>query len=130
MYMAVTHDVSVSVETRYLPDQSRPAHHRWFWAYTVRITNNRDQQIQLTERHWTITNALGECEQVSGPGVVGEEPVIESGATYVYTSGCPLNTNSGAMHGHYVMVQPDGHHFEVTIPAFSLDLPNAGRTLN
>ena len=81
-------------------------------------------------RHWIITDGVGRVEEVEGPGVVGEQPVIEPGATYQYTSGCPLTTSSGSMVGTYRMVLDDGREFDAEIPHFSLDLPQRRRVLN
>ncbi|MEM0900216.1 MAG: Co2+/Mg2+ efflux protein ApaG [Pseudomonadota bacterium] len=130
MYSAITNGIAVSVEPKFLPDQSDPENHRWFWAYTVRIHNQSSETVQLTERHWKITNGVGNSETVSGPGVVGEEPIIEAGKVYTYTSGCPLNTDSGSMEGRYIMRRKSGGEFAVAIPPFSLDLPTTNRTLN
>lgn len=130
MYRALTRDIRVTVEPRYLPDESEPDNGRWFWAYQVEIANLGDSTVQLRARHWIITDALGRVQEVRGAGVVGEEPVLEPGASYSYTSGCPLSTPSGIMVGTYRMETPDGGAFDVAIPAFSLDLPDARPTLN
>lgn len=130
MYTTVTSDIRISVSTQYLPDQSEPARHRWFWAYTVLIENQSDELVQLRRRFWRITNALGDVESVEGPGVVGEEPTIAAGNSYQYTSGCPLDTTSGTMEGYYEMQRMDGSTFRANIPAFSLDMPGSPRTLN
>ncbi len=86
--------------------------------------------VQLMARRWTITDGHGHVEEVRGPGVVGEQPVIEPGASYAYASGCPLSTDSGSMVGAYYMTDADGRSFEAEIPAFSLDTPDARRVLN
>ncbi|MGB7432440.1 MAG: Co2+/Mg2+ efflux protein ApaG [Ahrensia sp.] len=126
----MTSDIRISVSTQYLPDQSEPARRRWFWAYTVLIENQSADIVQLRRRFWRITNALGDVESVEGPGVVGEEPTIAAGDCFQYTSGCPLDTTSGTMEGHYEMQRTDGSTFRANIPAFSLDMPDTPRTLN
>jgi ApaG protein len=128
--MMETDAIHIEVEPQFLSDQSKPEHRRWFWAYTVRIENRGSHAVTLRHRYWTITNGEGRVEHVDGPGVVGEEPLIEPGGQFLYTSGCPLDTPSGTMEGHYMMERADGSVFRVEIPAFSLDLPDASRTLN
>lgn len=130
MYSCKTDEVVVAVTPRFLPDQSAPEQNRWFWAYTVNISNTGDRPVQLISRYWRIVNARNVIEEVEGPGVVGEQPVIEPGEHYRYTSGCPLDTTSGTMDGHYVMSRADGSQFLAQIPAFSLDIPDEARTLN
>lgn len=130
MYTAVTRDIQVTVMPQFVADRSEPEEGRFFWAYTVEITNLGREPVQLTSRHWRITDANGIIEEVRGPGVVGEQPVIQPGESFRYTSGCPLTTASGIMVGCYRMVDAAGEGFEVEIPAFSLDSPFARRTLN
>lgn len=130
MYRAITQGIEVSVEPYYLDDKSKPEESEYIWAYMVEIHNAGDVPVQLKTRYWKITDALGRVEEVRGPGVVGEQPVIEPGETYEYSSGCPLQTTSGIMEGSYSMERPDGSTFDVAIPAFSLDLPDAVRSLN
>ena len=130
MYTATTRNIQVSVEPRFIAEESAPDKGRFFWAYTVEIANNGGRTVQLRSRYWHITDGLGRVQEVSGPGVIGEEPVLEPGETFEYTSGCPLPTPSGIMHGAYQMEGEDGETFSVTIPAFSLDLPDTPRTLN
>lgn len=130
MYTERTDNIEVSVEPEYLEDQSDPDDHRYLWAYTIVIANHSDDTVQLESRYWKITNAVGQVEEVSGPGVVGEQPVLSPGDAFQYTSGCPLNTPSGTMVGHYVMRRNNGETFEVQVPAFSLDLPDETRILN
>lgn len=129
-YSTETHDVVVRVRPSYLAGQSDPEAGRWVWAYQIEIVNLRLHPVQLLARHWTITDAMGRVEEVRGPGVVGEQPVIPPGGSHSYASGCPLSTPSGAMVGTYTMADEKGGRFEVAIPAFSLDVPDAGRTLN
>ncbi|SHL52901.1 Co2+/Mg2+ efflux protein ApaG [Roseibium suaedae] len=130
MYRAVTEGIEVSVEPYYLDDESEPEKGHYVWAYMVEIRNDTDAPVQLRTRYWKIMDGLGRVEEVRGPGVVGEEPVIEPGETYEYSSGCPLKTSSGIMVGSYGMEREDGTKFDVEIPAFSLDLPDEVRSLN
>lgn len=130
VYSAVTHRIQVNVSPEYRPEQSAPETGRYFWSYTVTISNQSDEKVQLKSRYWKIIDALGRMQEVRGPGVVGEEPVIEPGASYEYTSGCPLATASGFMLGSYQMQAPDGRWFAIDIPAFSLDLPDQRRVMN
>ena len=129
-YKSVTEGICVAVEPHYLEDQSDPEEGQWVWAYRVEITNESDITVQLQARHWTITDASGKVETVDGPGVVGEQPILNPGDVFQYTSGCPLPTPSGFMVGHYKMVCSDGTPFLVDIPAFSLDLPDARASIN
>jgi len=129
-YTAETDGILVKVRPSYLAGQSDPDAGRWVWAYQVEIVNLSTAPVQLVARHWTITDARGHVEEVSGPGVVGEQPVIAPGDSYAYASGCPLGTPSGAMVGAYAMTDAEGRTFEVAIPAFSLDVPGARRVLN
>ena len=124
MYSKTTRDIQVTVRPIYLDDQSSPADNHYVWAYHVRIQNNGGATVQLRTRFWSITDSLGRVQEVRGPGVVGEQPVIQPGATYEYTSGTPLPTPSGIMVGSYQMVTTEGEHFDVDIPAFSLDSPH------
>lgn len=129
MYRKHTHDILVSVLPVYIDERSDPDRNLYFWAYRVQIENQSGRPVQLISRYWHITNALGSIEEVSGEGVVGEQPVINPGETYEYTSGCPLDTPSGIMMGHYIMVSGDDQ-LTVDIPAFSLDLPDAEPVIN
>ena len=130
MYTATTDGIEVRVEPSYMADRSEPASSRYFWAYAVEIANHNAISVQLVARHWIITDADGRREVVRGQGVVGEQPVLEPGATFRYVSGCPLTTPSGIMAGSYRMVDETGRGFDVTIPAFSLDSPHARRVIN
>ena len=130
MYTATTKKISVTVEPRYLADRSDPDESRFFWSYTVEIANGSAAAVQIIARHWIITDQHGKREDVRGIGVVGEQPVIEPGASFTYTSGCPLQTPSGTMVGTYQAVGADGEIFSVDIPAFSLDIPGRKRVLN
>jgi ApaG protein len=124
MYQATTNDIRVTVEPQFLADRSQPERNRYFWAYTIEISNLGKAQVQLRSRYWRITDARGQVEEVRGPGVVGEEPTLGPGSSFTYTSGCPLSTPSGIMAGSYQMERPDGSHFDIQVPAFSLDSPH------
>lgn len=130
MYRARTKDIEVEVEPYYLEDQSDPDESRYVWGYRVVISNHSGSTVQLMHRYWHITDQNGLVDEVEGPGVVGEQPRLEPGDTYEYSSGCPLDTPSGMMFGHYQMQTDDGQTFAVDIPAFSLDSPGLLRTLN
>ncbi|MGG7517375.1 Co2+/Mg2+ efflux protein ApaG [Allorhizobium undicola] len=130
MYRALTRDIEVSVEPYYLPEQSDPEDSRFVWGYRIVITNRSAIAVRLTHRYWHITDENGQVDEVSGPGVIGEQPRLVPGETYEYSSGCPLDTPSGMMFGHYQMVTDSGETFNVAIPAFSLDTPNLRRVLN
>ena len=130
MYEKVTNNISVSVRPFYLEDQSAPDEDRFVWAYRVNIENKGARTVQLLNRHWRITDKLGRLQEVRGPGVVGEQPVLKPGESFEYTSGCPLPTPSGIMVGSYEMTTTDGQRFSVEIPAFSLDSPYDTTTLN
>ena len=130
MYEAVTKGIRVRVQPEYLEEESAPVDSRYVWSYTVDIINEGSETVQLKTRHWRITDGAGRTEEVRGPGVVGETPVLEPGASFRYTSGCPLKTPSGIMVGTYQMTTEDGGRIEVAIPAFSLDSPHARRSLN
>jgi ApaG protein len=120
---AVTHGIRVHVAARYAPEHSHPQSSRWFFLYTVSITNESDRTVQLVTRHWIITDATGHQEEVRGPGVVGQQPVIEPGQSFEYTSGCPLTSPYGTMRGSYQMVAADGERFDVEIAPFTLRGP-------
>lgn len=130
MYMAVTHQVKVTVQPTFEPERSDPDEHRYFWRYDIEIANLGDKAVTLMERRWRITDAAGRQQEVRGPGVVGEQPRIEPGEAFRYASGCPLSTPSGMMAGEYRMVDEEGRSFDVAIPAFSLDSPHTPRVLN
>jgi ApaG protein len=122
---ALTDGIRVAVECRYSPDYSQPQANQWFFLYTIQITNENEEDVQLLSRRWTIQDATGKVEEVRGPGVVGELPVIEPGETYEYTSGCPLPTPFGSMAGSYEMVTAGGKRFEARIARFELSEPGA-----
>lgn len=130
MYSETTRHITVTVRPHYLEDQSSPGDARFVWAYRVRIENRGAERVQLMNRHWRITDALGRVQEVKGSGVVGEQPVLEPGASYEYTSGTPLSTPSGIMVGSYQMETAGGEKFEIAIPAFSLDSPHQKVRIN
>lgn len=130
MYRSTTRNIEVEVEPFYLPDRSDPEEGRYVWGYRVTIANNSDEFIQLLARYWRITDGSGRVEEVRGPGVVGEQPELNPGDSFQYTSGCPLRTPSGFMVGSYTVRNGAGDFFDIDIPAFSLDLPDAGRSVN
>lgn len=130
MYRALTRDIEVIVEPFYLEEQSDPEDSRYVWGYRIVISNHSATAVRLITRYWHITDQNGQVDEVTGPGVVGEQPQLNPGDTYEYSSGCPLDTPSGMMFGHYSMENDEGETFEVDIPAFSLDLPGLMRTLN
>ena len=130
MYSLTTSSVTVSVEPVYLDNESKPDKHVYVWAYKVRIKNGGDDTLQLKTRHWKITDSYGRIHEVHGPGVVGEQPVLKPGDSFEYTSGTPLSTPGGFMTGAYSMQASHGHTFDVAIPVFSLDVPDAPRPLN
>ncbi len=124
-YTATTRDIRVGVRAFYLADQSRPSEGKFVWAYRIRITNDGTATVQLLRRTWLITDAAGRRQKVHGDGVIGQQPVLEAGETFEYTSGTPLDTPSGIMSGLYHMVETDsGEAFDVVIPTFSLDSPH------
>jgi ApaG protein len=130
MYRAVTRNIEVVVTPRFVADRSSPENNYFFWAYTISITNNGAETVQLKTRHWHITDAHGRRQEVRGAGVVGEEPVLKAGEAFEYTSGVPLQTPSGFMAGSYGMVSAAGEHFDIDVPAFSLDSVETKRTIN
>ena len=130
MYRALTRGIQVTVTPEFLPDRSEPDSNQFFWAYHVEIMNLSGERVQLRARYWRITDEIGRLQEVRGPGVVGEQPIIEPGAAFEYSSGCPLTTPTGIMAGHYLMVSERNETFHAEIPAFSLDSPFAHRTVN
>jgi len=121
MYEKITRDINIKVRPFFLEEQSEPERNHFVWAYRVKILNQGGETVQLINRHWRITDKLGRMQEVKGPGVVGEQPILKPGESYNYTSGCPLETPSGIMVGHYEMTTLEGNRFLVEIPAFSLD---------
>jgi ApaG protein len=127
---AITRNIRVRVQSQYDPSRSSPQQSQWFFLYTVRITNEGPDTVQLISRHWVITDGMGKVEEVIGPGVVGNQPVLSPGQSFEYTSGCPLTTPFGSMHGTYQMVkqgaairQGDAEQFDIEIAPFTLTEP-------
>jgi ApaG protein len=120
---AITRGIAVHVEAELDPGRSRPQDDEWFFLYTVTIRNLGVLTVQLVSRHWVITDAQGRQEEVRGPGVVGEQPVLAPGDEFQYTSGCPLTTAFGTMQGSYRMVTENGDSFEAEIAPFTLSEP-------
>ena len=118
--VAVTRQIAVRVAVSFLAEQSDPSSNRWFWSYHVRIENGADVAVQLLSRRWTIVDGRGTVHEVVGEGVVGEMPLIPTGGSFDYVSGCPLDTPNGSMSGSYRMVDEDGAAFDVEIPRFQL----------
>ena len=120
---AVTRGIRVVVQSEYAPERSRPSENEWFFLYTVTISNEGQETVQLLTRHWIITDGTGHVEEVRGPGVVGQQPRLRPGESFKYTSGCPLSTPFGVMEGTYQMVSADGEQFDARIAPFTLSEP-------
>jgi ApaG protein len=121
----VTKGIRVQVRAMYVPERSAPREQHYFFAYHIRISNEGNETAQLLSRHWVITDANGDVQEVRGPGVVGETPVLAPGAAFEYTSYCPLTTAVGTMQGSYTMSRPGGATFEADIAPFTLAMPYA-----
>lgn len=121
------YNIQVKVETTYIAEQSIPEQDRFIFAYTITITNRGSIAATLMRRHWTITDADNKVQEIHGDGVVGEQPLIQPGESYRYTSGAMLETPVGCMEGNYDMIADDGVEFDAKIPVFSLSIPH---TLN
>ena len=120
---ALTRGIRVHVSAQYSAERSQPARNQWFFVYTIEISNEGTDTVQLLTRHWVITDANGQTEEVKGPGVVGQQPVLAPGEAFEYTSGCPLTTPFGLMQGTYQMVNQHGEMFDVEIAPFQLSEP-------
>lgn len=120
---AVTRGVRVSVKARFSQARSEPLRNLWFFLYTIEITNESSDTVQLISRHWTITDADKIVEEVRGLGVIGQQPTLNPGESFEYTSGCPLKTPFGTMHGTYQMVTTEGDRFDATVAPFTLSEP-------
>ncbi len=127
MAEANKYEITIAVVTQYLPEQSDPDEDRYFFAYTITVTNTGETPVQLISRHWIITDANGKQEEVRGLGVVGHQPMLQPGESFEYTSGCPLPTPVGTMKGSYQMAAEDGTRFDAPISEFVLAMP---RTLH
>jgi ApaG protein len=119
----ITRGVRVQVLARYSPERSQPAGKKWFFLYTVTISNEGSETVQLLTRHWIVTDGTGSVEEYRGPGVVGKQPTLAPGESFEYTSGCPLTTPFGIMHGTYQMITASGEHFDANIAPFTLSEP-------
>lgn len=117
--------IDIQVDTRYIADDSRPAENRYVFAYTITISNGLQVPARLLNRHWIIADGNGDEQEVKGPGVVGEQPRLEPGASYRYTSGAVLETEVGSMRGSYEFEDDTGALFDVPIPTFGLSRPNS-----
>ena len=120
-----THGITIVVTCVYLAERSDPARSNFFFAYTVRISNGGTRPARLVSRHWIITDGAGRVQEVKGPGVVGMQPRLMPGESFEYTSGCPLKTQHGTMHGTYQMVYDDDETFDAEIPMFGLAVPGS-----
>jgi ApaG protein len=118
-----TYDISISIKTNYIPEQSQPDRDRYVFAYTITITNSGSAPARLMRRHWIITDANNKVQEVHGDGVVGQQPHLLPGEVYQYTSGAVLETPIGCMQGKYDMLADDGVEFIAPIPVFSLTMP-------
>jgi ApaG protein len=125
VWVAETDGIWVQVEATYLPERSSPTELRYLFAYRIRILNRGEETAQLMDRYWLITDGNGETEEVEGPGVVGNQPVLGPGEAFEYTSFCPLPTEVGTMEGHYRMQRDSGEVFLAEVPRFTLALPHA-----
>src|SRR5690349_19889369 len=123
---AVTRSVRVHVQSEYAPERSQPSQNQWFFLYTITISNEGAETVQLLTRHWIITDGTGHVEEVRGPGVVGKQPVLAPGESFTYTSGCPLTTPFGVMEGTYQMVTASREHFDARTAPFTLSEPYTG----
>jgi ApaG protein len=131
MYEQETAGMVVRVEPQFLPEESRPEDHRFVWAYTIEIENRRLDSVQLMSRFWRITDENGATQEVSGEGVIGQQPVIEPGASFRYSSAAPLAAPSGVMMGRYSMQRTaNGEAFDINVPLFALDSPHISRLVN
>lgn len=123
MSVTTTRGIRIEVESLYVEERSDPGEEYFFFAYHVRISNVGDEAAQLLSREWIITDSDGRVEEVRGAGVVGEQPLLEPGETFEYTSFCPLRTSVGSMHGHYTMRSAGGEMFDARIEPFTLAVP-------
>ena len=130
MYQATTRDIQITVTPKFLTKESAPDKNHFVWAYSIEIENQGSETVQLMSRYWRIVDGAGKVQEVEGPGVVGEQPVLSPGGSFSYTSGVPLATPSGFMDGHYVMVTKEGETFEAAVPAFSLDSADGRRIVH
>ena len=130
MYEQETAGMVVRVEPQFLPEESRPEDSRFVWAYTIEIENRRPDAVQLMSRYWRITDENGATQEVRGDGVIGQQPVIEPGQSFRYSSAAPLAAPSGVMMGAYSMQRGNGEAFDISVPLFALESPNNARLVN
>ena len=130
MYNKTTNSISITVNPFYLEEQSEPDEQHYVWAYQVTINNIGKETVQLKSRYWKIVDSNGIEQEVRGDGVIGEQPILNPGEKFEYTSGTPLSTPSGFMEGHYEMETKNGSKFDASIPQFSLDSPYISNKLN
>ena len=130
MYSKKTKKINITVNPYFLDEQSEPEDQHFVWAYQVTIDNQSNEKVQLKNRYWKIIDSNGSEQEVKGEGVVGEQPILNPGEKFEYTSGTPLSTPSGFMGGYYEMETPKGEKFDVIIPQFSLDSPFIKNNLN
>ena len=123
MSEATTRNIRVTVRAQYDPSRSSPQQNEWFFLYTVNIVNEGEDTVTLVSRHWVITDGMGKVEEVRGPGVVGNQPVLAPGKSFEYTSGCPLATPFGSMQGTYQMINQRHEEFDIEIAPFTLTEP-------
>ena len=130
MYSKKTKKINITVNPYFLDDQSEPEDQHFVWAYQVTIDNQSNEKVQLKNRYWKIIDSNGSEQEVRGEGVVGEQPILNPGEKFEYTSGTPLSTPSGFMGGYYEMETNEGEKFDAIIPQFSLDSPFIKNNLN
>ncbi|MEM7570026.1 MAG: Co2+/Mg2+ efflux protein ApaG [Pseudomonadota bacterium] len=128
-YAQTTLGVTIHAQPMFMDDESEPDAHQFMWAYTIRIDNDRSDDIELRSRYWRIVDSYGRCEEVRGDGVVGEQPIIRPGESFEYTSCCPLSTASGMMDGSYEFIV-GGMKQRIPVPSFSLDSPYTAGLIN
>ncbi|MGD9979795.1 MAG: Co2+/Mg2+ efflux protein ApaG [Hyphomonadaceae bacterium] len=130
MYEQETAGMIVRVAPQFLPEESRPEDNRFVWSYTIEIENRRPDPVQLMSRYWRITDENGATQEVRGEGVIGQQPVIEPGQSFRYSSAAPLAAPSGVMMGVYSMQRGNGEAFDINVPLFALDSPHISRLVN
>jgi ApaG protein len=129
-YCKTTKGITVSAYPLYMAEESDPDDNKFVWAYHVTIENNSEKAVKLLKRKWLVADARGIHKEIKGDGVMGEQPVLDPGDSFEYTSGAPLSSASGIMVGEYQMESNEGELFNVDVPAFSLDSPHTNKTLN
>tara|TARA_Y100000741_G_C17817378_1_gene380739 strand:- start:56 stop:448 length:393 start_codon:yes stop_codon:yes gene_type:complete len=130
MYTKTTNSINITVNPYYLEEHSEPDEHHYVWAYQVTINNLGEETVKLKNRYWKIIDSNGTKQEVKGKGVVGEQPILNPGEKFEYTSGTPLSTPSGFMEGYYEMETNNGGKFDASIPLFSLDSPHTKYKIN